>query len=47
MGTKDKILNTLRTIQRQTLAEVISTAMSKGLEPLLAAKETKTEANEE
>ena len=33
--------DTPRTSQRQALAEVISTAMSKGLEPLLAAKESK------
>ena len=33
--------DTLRTSQRQALAEAISTAMSKGLEPLLAAKESK------
>ena len=33
--------NTPRTCQRQALAEAISTAMSKGLEPLLAAKESK------
>ena len=33
--------DTLRTTQRQALAEAISTAMSKGLEPLLAVKESK------
>ena len=33
--------DTPRTTQRQALAEAISTAMSKGLEPLLAAKESK------
>ena len=33
--------DTPRTSQRQALAEAISTAMSKGLEPLLAAKESK------
>ena len=33
--------NTLNTIHRQALAEAITTAMSKGLEPLLAAKEAK------
>ena len=34
--------DTPRTSQRQALAEAISTAMSKSLEPLLAAKESKT-----
>ena len=34
--------DTPRTSQRQALAEAISTAMSNGLEPLLAAKESKT-----
>ena len=33
--------DTPRTSQRQALADAISTAMSKGLEPLLAAKESK------
>ena len=33
--------DTPRTSQRQALAEAISTAMSKGIEPLLAAKESK------
>ena len=33
--------DTPRTSQRQALAEAISTAMSKGLERLLAAKESK------
>ena len=33
--------DTPRTSQRQALAEAISTAMSKGLKPLLAAKESK------
>ena len=33
--------DTPRTTQRQALAEAISTAMSKGLEPLLAVKESK------
>ena len=33
--------DTPRTSQRQALADATSTAMSKGLEPLLAAKESK------
>ena len=39
--TPSAIPDTPRTSQRQALAEAISTAMSKGLEPLLAAKESK------
>ena len=39
--TSNATPNTPRTSQRQALAEAISTAMSKGLEPLLAAKESK------
>ena len=39
--TSNATLDTLRTSQRQALAEAISTAMSKGLEPLVAAKESK------
>ena len=35
---KDDITGTPRTVQRQTLAEAISTALSKGLQPLLADK---------
>ena len=37
----DEAPDTSRTSQRQALAEAISTAMSKGLEPLLAVKESK------
>ena len=37
----DETPDTPRTSQRQALAEAISTAMSKGLEPLLAVKESK------
>ena len=40
-GTSNATPNTPRTSQRQAFAEAISTAMSKGLEPLLAAKESK------
>ena len=39
--TPSAIPDTPRTSQRQALVEAISTAMSKGLEPLLAAKESK------
>ena len=38
MQTEDEVPGTLRTIQRQALAEAILAAMSKGLEPLLAPK---------
>ena len=41
LGTSNATPDTPRTSQRQALAEAISTAMSKGLEPLLAAKEYK------
>ena len=37
----DETPDTPRTSQRQALAEAISTAMSKGMEPLLAVKESK------
>ena len=37
----DETPDTPKTSQRQALAEAISTAMSKGLEPLLAVKESK------
>ena len=40
-GTSNATPDTPRTSQRQALAEAISTAMSKGLEPFLAAKESK------
>ena len=40
-GTSNATPDTRITSQRQALAEAISTAMSKGLEPLLAAKESK------
>ena len=38
---KDDVAGTPRTVQRQALAEAISTDMSKGLEPLLAASDTR------
>ena len=38
---KDEVPDTPGTRQRQALAEAISTAMSKSLEPLLAIKESK------
>ena len=40
-GTSNATPDTPRTSQRKALAETISTARSKGLEPLLAAKESK------
>ena len=39
--TSDATPDTPRTSQRQALAEAISTALSKGLESLLASKESK------
>ena len=41
LEASNAIPDTPRTSQRQAQAEAISTAMSKGLEPLLAAKESK------
>ena len=41
---KDEIPDTPRTRQWQALAEAISTAMSKGLEPLLVVKESNNKA---
>ena len=38
---KDDITGTPRTMQRQALAEAFSTAMTKGVESLVAVKETK------